>query len=582
MEETPHELGAQAALSWPSPLTLGRRTFIAGVAGALAGATVFSGAAGAVEAGASQLTPMAPVRICDTRKNLGFRRLEANLIRVKLAGIKGIPSQAVAVVMTVTGVNLKSGGNWISVYPAGTTWPGTSSLNSEHWGQAIANLATVKLGRGGGDATGSVDVRSLASTHVVIDVVGYYLATTGPVSAGRFEAVDPFRVVDTRPRRPAAGATIPVDLNGFLPSHLDVQAVVANITAVGTASKGFFTTYPMGEARPTASSLNYGRGEVRAGATIAKLGRTGGRVGFNIYTLSSAHAVVDVVGFITGPGAPTSDAGLFVPMTPQRLLDTRRRRRRVWPGGTATFALPSSIASKASAVAMNLSVTSTINPGYFTAYAARTPRRVVSSLNAIRTGQTVANHAFSKVSTAGVSCFSQNGAHVIADVTGWYTGGATRATTAAPVDPPPPGGPIPWLVTCPRFGLSQWVFDGNADRIVNSGHTWHWTGTGLAGQGGNIVLFGHRTEAGGPYRHQHRLRNGDLLYLHTSDARRYTYRMVAEYVTSKYSNDILSACRRVRGETVSLVSCSKPNGEPTSLQYRLVSTFQLVGWDDLG
>jgi LPXTG-site transpeptidase (sortase) family protein len=194
----------------------------------------------------------------------------------------------------------------------------------------------------------------------------------------------------------------------------------------------------------------------------------------------------------------------------------------------------------------------------------------------------VANHAFSKVSTAGVSCFSQNGAHVIADVTGWYTGGAAPATTAAPVDPPPPGGPIPWLVTCPRFGLTQWVFDGNADRIVNSGHTWHWTGTGLAGQGGNIVLFGHRTEAGGPYRNQHHLRSGDLLHLHTSDARRYTYRMVAEYITSKYSNDILSACRRVSGETVSLVSCSKTNREPTSLQYRLVSTFQLVGWDDLG
>jgi len=231
---------------------------------------------------------------------------------------------------------------------------------------------------------------------------------------------------------------------------------------------------------------------------------------------------------------------------------------------------------------MNLAVTSTIKPGFFTVYAARTPRRVVSSLNAIRPGQTVANHAFSKVSTAGVSCFSQNGAHVIADVTGWYTGGAAPATTAAPVDPPPPGGPIPWMVTCPRFGLNQWVFDGDADRIVDAGHTWHWTGTGLAGQGGNIVLFGHRTEAGGPYRYQHHLRSGDLLHLHTSDARRYTYRMVAEYITSKYSNDILRACRRISGETVSLVSCTKTNRQPTNLQYRLVSTFQLIGWDDLG
>ena len=101
-------------------------------------------------------------------------------------------------------------------------------------------------------------------------------------------------------------------------------------------------------------------------------------------------------------------------------------------------------------------------------------------------------------------------------------------------------------------------------------------------RGSSIVLFGHRTEAGGAYRYQHYLRGGDLLHLYTADGRRYNYQMAAESITSKYSNDILAACRRVPGETVSLVSCSKTNRLPTSLQYRLVSTFRLVGWDDLG
>jgi hypothetical protein len=73
-----------------------------------------------------------------------------------------------------------------------------------------------------------------------------------------------------------------------------------------------------------------------------------------------------------------------------------------------------------------------------------------------------------------------------------------------------------------------------------------------------------------------------VLYLYTSDGRRYDYRMVAESITSKYNSDILAACRRVGGETVSLVSCSKTNRLPTSLQHRLVSTFSLVGWEDLG
>jgi hypothetical protein len=58
--------------------------------------------------------------------------------------------------------------------------------------------------------------------------------------------------------------------------------------------------------------------------------------------------------------------------------------------------------------------------------------------------------------------------------------------------------------------------------------------------------------------------------------------MVAEYITSKYANDILGATRRVGGETVSVVSCSKTNRLPTSLQHRLVTTFSLDRWEDLG
>ena len=58
--------------------------------------------------------------------------------------------------------------------------------------------------------------------------------------------------------------------------------------------------------------------------------------------------------------------------------------------------------------------------------------------------------------------------------------------------------------------------------------------------------------------------------------------MVAEFITSKYANDILSATRRVGGETVSVVSCSKTNRLPTSLEYRLITTFSLVRWEDLG
>jgi hypothetical protein len=559
---------------------LGRRAFIAGSAGAIAGATLLAAPGSPVEAaglepGSSYFVPVTPERFCDTRDGYGYTVVAPNTIRVPIGGVRSVPANAVAVALTLTGVNF-AGGNWLSAYPAGTAWPGTSSSNSETFGQAVANLVTVKLGAGA-----AIDVRSLALSHVIVDVSGYYLPATGAVAAGRLQTVEPFRIMDTRNTgRPGARQTVPVNIAGLVPA--DAVAVVANVTAVDTSGGGFVTAYPLGQTLPLASNLNYGPGEVRAGAVMVKLGYGSGMFGFNLYTMASADLVVDIVGYMTGPSAGASTDGLFVPIDPQRLLDTRQRARRVWPGGTASFGLPAGMAQRAQAVAMNLTVTSSIGPGYFTPYAAQTPRRVVSALNVVRPGQTIANHTFSKVSTAGIACFSQSGAHVIADVTGWYTGGPTAATVAPPVDPPPPGGPIPWLVQIPRLGLTHWVFDGDANRIVDSGHTWHWTGTGLVGQGASSVLFGHRTEHGGPYRNQHLLRGGDELIVYTSDQRRYRYVLVAERVTSKYANAILGATRLVAGETVSLVACSKTNRLPTSLEYRLISTFAFVGWDDLG
>ena len=96
------------------------------------------------------------------------------------------------------------------------------------------------------------------------------------------------------------------------------------------------------------------------------------------------------------------------------------------------------------------------------------------------------------------------------------------------------------------------------------------------------MLFGHRTNAGGPYRHQHLLQGGDLLFLTTSDGRRYTYEMAAKHLTGKVPNEILWTASALGGETVALVSCTQLNRLPTNTAYRLISTFRLVGWEDLG
>ena len=559
-----------------------RRAFIAGSVGAVAGATLLSGAAQAVEPGASFFEVVAQRRLCDTRTRpgaptgYGYQRLGEKWIRVGIIDQSDVPQDAVAAVLSVTAVSRGAGWNFVTVFPAGEPMPDTSSVNLGASDGAVANLVTIKLGGG------AVDLTSYVDCDLIVDLIGVYRPTSEPVASGRLVAFQSaVRALDTRSSAPpAVGSISRVDLNSLIPP--DATAVVGTLTAVAAAVPGFVTAFPRGSAVPDTSNLNVGAGETRAVGVITRLGAEGGVLGVDLYNFCGAHLLFDVVGYMTGPNpGAVSAEGLFVPITPTRVHDTRRAKMRVWHGGTTQFSLPAPINTSAQAIAMNLTVSNTVDAGFFTLYAAQTGRREVSNLNVTGSGQTVANHAISRISTAGVACYSYGAAHIICDVMGWYTGTPARVTTGPPENPPPPGGPTPWIVQIPRLGLSHFVVDGDAKRMVDSGKTWHWTGTGLVGQGSNIVVFGHRTEAGGPYRNQHFIRGGDELIIYTSDQRRYTYRMVAEFITSKYSDEILATTRRVGGETVSVVSCTKTNRLPTSLEYRLITTFSLDGWEDL-
>ena len=119
---------------------------------------------------------VAQQRILDTRTGVGATGL---LIRntampLRVMGAAGIPASGVsAVVMNLT-VASPTGGGFLTAYPDNTTRPNTSNLNFGPW-QTTAALVTVPVGvdgylrlyNGGG------------STHVVADIVGYYLGT-GP------------------------------------------------------------------------------------------------------------------------------------------------------------------------------------------------------------------------------------------------------------------------------------------------------------------------------------------------------------------------------------------------------------------
>lgn len=129
---------------------------------------------------------VAPCRLADTRGLGGFTgqagtpALVANATRTfQLTGtVPGVPVQcgiptfakAVSVNFTVTGF---SAAGDLRVFPAGGAVPATSIINFGL--ENIANATTVPLGPSGGGENGITIQDDQSSTHVIIDVNGYYV-----------------------------------------------------------------------------------------------------------------------------------------------------------------------------------------------------------------------------------------------------------------------------------------------------------------------------------------------------------------------------------------------------------------------
>lgn len=590
------------------PDRLGRRRFLTAAA---AGAGVAAGAGGLAltdsgSVAASSLPPRASrfvplprqVRIADTR--IPGRHPVGLLddgIRVQVAGRDDIPEEATAAVLTVTAVNA-SAGNFVSVFPSGSPRPTVSTLNMSVPGEVAANLATVRIGD-----DGSVDITAFAPSELIVDVAGYYEPVVGPVREGRFTVLPTaVRAIDTR-SRPTPGPQEIVEV--FLPESVPASATSAaiNLTTTGTLGWGYFTCFPLDESTPPeTSNLNVnGAGETRASAAIVKVTTDArGRRGFKVFTFGGGHVIVDVAGWFTGPSDPPSSDGLFVPVDPVRLLDTRQpgQMGRLWHGWVAPAAVPGMAATGAQAVVGNVTAVDAREPGFFTVFPAGTLRNDVSNLNTDRGGQTIANHVITRISTAGLMVYAQTGAHVLFDLTGWYIGRPSSAPLRLTNPAPPPAAP-PWTVEVPALptrrggrGWSSRVLAGRADPIVDSGRTWHWTGTGFVGQVSNIGLFAHRTEAGAPLYYMHELRRGDEILVTVADRpgdrRRFRYRVVRTDMvldvrasTRENSRRILAATRLHPGATISLIGCALADGLPTSLDHRIIVTAEFVDWTEI-
>ncbi len=271
-----------------------------------------------VASGLGYYVPLTPARIADTRPQSGEpdagRTLASNSsLGIQVAGMGGVPAAgATAAVLNVTATDT-SGAGFLSVYPAGLAWPGTSSLN---WaaGGTVADRVIVPLGAGGKIAV----YTNSGPAQVVVDVTGYFTGSATAAGASLFYPVAPRRMLDTRADGGTlrAGQPLVEQLGGVGSIANQASAVVANLTATGTSAASFLSAGPVTSA-PTTSDLNWSAGATTANLDIATLGRTGDLALYN--SSGTADVILDVSGYFVPTGttsaAPAVCSGMSVAVT---------------------------------------------------------------------------------------------------------------------------------------------------------------------------------------------------------------------------------------------------------------------------
>jgi hypothetical protein len=290
-----------------------------------------------------------------------------------------------------------------------------------------ANTAVVQV-----DGSGRIQIEVYADVHVIIDVLGAYTPANGPVSAGRFGAITPTRLVDTRvpatsanPYTRSASANtsrvrVPVAGRGGVPA--DARAVSLTVTAIAPLSNtaGYVTAYAGGATQPATSTVNTGPGDVKANLAVVPIGADGS---IELFLADVGDVVVDVGGWITSPTDPASTVGRLRLTEPARIADSRSSigMATLPPGGEATLDARG-IPSGASAIAQNVTMVSRA-PGWICATPNPWSGGDVSIQNSGVAGQARPALTFTTLGPgpqARLRYCTYDSTDLIVDVFGWY------------------------------------------------------------------------------------------------------------------------------------------------------------------
>jgi hypothetical protein len=400
-------------------------------------------------AGSGPYSPLAPVRICDTRPgdpsaltanaaqcngtaNSGSTIAGGTIKVIHVGGFFGVPSNASAVVLNVTVVPHSNAG-YLTIYPTGASQPFSSSLN---WtGGVVPNLVEVGVGSGG-----DVSIFAQAQTDVVVDLEGYVSPTAiGGPGAGLYTPLaSPARLCDTRAGNPSslnggdaqcngpanagerltAGGTQQVQVTGNNGIPAGATAAVLNVSVVNPAGPGFLTVFPRGATQPFTANVNYTGSQVTGNRVIVPLSTTGVTAGsVSIFRVAAADVIVDVSGYYSAAGGEGNPSGLSGG-------EAQCKGLTLHAGGIDTINAVNlaGVPNNATAVVVNLTAITPTLGTFLTVFPSGLARPLVSDLNPA-TGEVRGNLTVATTSGASqIALFNGFGnVDVAVDVLGWYS-----------------------------------------------------------------------------------------------------------------------------------------------------------------
>jgi Zn-dependent metalloprotease len=352
-----------------------------------------------------------------------------------------LPSAAVTprvVPGTPTGVSATAGDAQAVVLWAAPASNGGAAITGYTVTAAPGGRTATTTGVTAATVTGLANGTSYTFTVTAANVAGpspasLSSAAVTPRSSG-FTGTNPTRVLDTRfgvgasRAKLGAGQTITLTVPG-LPAG--ATSVALNVTVTNPTAASFLTVYPGGKARPSVgSNLNCVAGQTIPNMVMVPLGPS------NTVKIYNNAGTVDVIADVMGSLVPGVGGG-FTGTNPTRVLDTRFGvgvpPAKLGASQTMTLTVPG-LPAGATAVALNVTVTSPTAASFLTVYqGGQTRPSVGSNLNYLA-GQTIPNMVLVPLGSGNTITFYNNAGtvNVIADALGSFapgTGGGFTGMT---------------------------------------------------------------------------------------------------------------------------------------------------------